>query len=724
MRCVIGLLLVVAHACASAQALPNPILYVTQVPTADDFGNAFSTFGSHFAGPMEAPRGGDLMLRYPDGSTRNLTREAGFGVAGSLQGAGAIAVRDPDVHFSGTRAIFSMVVGGGAAQYEVNPYYWQMYEVTGLAQGATAVVTKVANQPADYNNVNPTYLSDGRILFASDRPRSGERHLYPQHDEYESTATVTGLWALNATTGALQLLQHSPSGSFDPLVDSFGRVLYTRWDHLQTDQQAEADAESEANGETPTYGTFDFASEADGAAHIPRAPEVFPEPRLEVPGSGVSGHRFNFFFPWTVHQDGTEEETLNHVGRHELHRYFPRNFLDDPDLVNVEREFDAVESMMQIAEDPTMPGRYVAIDAPEFATHASGQLFRMVAPPSRNADDIAVDYLTPRSTFGTGAAPDHSGRYRNPIVLSDGRIVAVHTPDVGEDENDGTAANPMPRYRFRLKFVADADADGTYLPGAMLNPQVTRSVTWWSPDALIGYDGPLWELSPVEVRARPVPPVSSIALKTPEQEVFAAAGVSPAAFRAWLRERGLGVLVVRDATRRDVADEQQPYNLRVPGGVASIAPDALQVHDIDRMRFLQADQIRGITFGASEPRPGRRPIARYLHDPAATAANPPQAGSAAGMRAIAPDGSVALFVPAQRALTWETLNTDGEPIVRERYWVTVQPGEIRACDGCHGVNTASQTGAPAATNPPQAFAELLGHWKLVLSMGLFEDDFE
>lgn len=724
MRCILILLLAAAATHAAAQPLPNPILYVTQVPTSDDFGNAFSTFGSHFSCPMEAPRGGDLMIRYPDGSTRNLTRQAGYGTAGADQRAAAIAVRDPDVHWSGTRAVFAMVVGAPAQQYEQNAYYWQLYEVTGLGQGQTAVITKVPHQPADTNNLNPTYASDGRILFTSDRSRSGERHLYPQHDEYESTATVSGLWSLDPVSGALYLMQHSPSGSFDPLVDSYGRVLYTRWDHLQTDQQAEADAAAEANGQVGTYGTFDFSSEAANAVHVPRAPEVFPEPRLAVPGSGLSGHRFNFFFPWTVHQDGTEEETLNHVGRHELHGYFPRNVLADGDLEDFNGPADEIENMMQISEDPTQPGRYIAIDAPEFATHASGQLFRLVAPPSRNADDMAVEYLTPRSTWYTQPAPDHSGRYRNPIVLSDGRILAVHTPDVGEDRNLGTGIAPDPSYDFRIKFVADGDNDGVWLPGATINGAVTRTVTWWQPDHLITYTGPLWELSPVEVRARPVPPATSIAMKSPEQQVFEDAGVDPVAFRAWMRAQGLGVLVVRDATRRDIADEQQPYNLRVPGGVSSVAPGALTVHDIDRMQFLQADQIRGITFGGNAPRPGRRPIARYMHDASATAANPPQTGMSSGMRAIAVDGSVAVFVPARRALSWETLATDDTPIVRERYWITVQPGEVRACDGCHGVNNASQTGAPAATNPPQAFAELLGYWKQVLSTGLFADDFE
>ncbi len=44
----------------------------------------------------------------------------------------------------------------------------------------TPVITRVPNQPAAYNNVSPTYGTDDRILFTSDRPRGGEAHLYPQ----------------------------------------------------------------------------------------------------------------------------------------------------------------------------------------------------------------------------------------------------------------------------------------------------------------------------------------------------------------------------------------------------------------------------------------------------------------------------------------------------------------------------------------------------------------
>ncbi|HEV7490939.1 MAG TPA: hypothetical protein VGO25_09045, partial [Rhodanobacteraceae bacterium] len=169
---------------AAAQPLQNPILFATQFPISGDFAAIGSVFANHLADIDRVGRGGDLMIRYPDGSLRNLTQEAGFGMNGQ-QGANAIAVRDPAVSWDGTRAIFSMVIGAPEQQYERDPWFWELYEVTGLGQGETAQVTRVANQPSGFNNVSPTYLSDGSILFVSDRPRNGAAQLYPQLDEYE-----------------------------------------------------------------------------------------------------------------------------------------------------------------------------------------------------------------------------------------------------------------------------------------------------------------------------------------------------------------------------------------------------------------------------------------------------------------------------------------------------------------------------------------------------------
>src|SRR5690606_25985809 len=285
-----------------AVTVQNPILFVTQVPlNGDPFASRISTFANHFPQIESAPRGGDLMIRYPDGTLRNLTREAGFGMDGQ-QGANAIAVREPAVHWSGTRAVFSMVVGAPARQYNDSNGKWQLYEVSGLARGETVRITKVPHQPTGYNNISPVYASDDRILFTSDRPRNGQAHLYPQLDEYESTPTVTGIFSLDPATGALRVLNHAPSGAFSPTIDSYGRVVFTRWDHLQRDQQT-----------SPANGASIFASEAANAARLPDRSESFPESRegMNSPYGRVNAFTYNLFTPWQMNQDGTEELSLN-----------------------------------------------------------------------------------------------------------------------------------------------------------------------------------------------------------------------------------------------------------------------------------------------------------------------------------------------------------------------------------------------------------------------------
>src|SRR5437868_3913718 len=74
--------------------LPNPILFVTQVPIPGDFTAVASTFGNHRPDLASTGRGGDLYIRYTDGTLKNLTQAAGYGNAG-FQGATSIAVREP-----------------------------------------------------------------------------------------------------------------------------------------------------------------------------------------------------------------------------------------------------------------------------------------------------------------------------------------------------------------------------------------------------------------------------------------------------------------------------------------------------------------------------------------------------------------------------------------------------------------------------------------------------
>src|SRR5579871_6709148 len=254
----------------------NAILFVTQVPIPEDFTTIGSVFGNHQATLDSCGRGGDLYIRYPDGNVKNLTRAAGYGAWG-LQSSNGIAVRQPSVHWSGTKAVFSMVVGAPTHQFDYSSYgVWQLYEISNfLNSNAVPVITKVPNQPTNFNNISPIYGTDDRIIFTSDRPRNGQPQLYPQLYEYEEAPTVTGLWSLQPTNGDLFMINHTPSGAFSPLIDSAGRIVFSRWDHLQRDQQADTDWE---NG-TVTYGCFNWSDESSNSVPTTNETELFPEPR-------------------------------------------------------------------------------------------------------------------------------------------------------------------------------------------------------------------------------------------------------------------------------------------------------------------------------------------------------------------------------------------------------------------------------------------------------------
>ncbi|MEX8518235.1 MAG: hypothetical protein AB3X44_06945 [Leptothrix sp. (in: b-proteobacteria)] len=672
---------------STAGSIQNPILFVTQVPTSTDFSSRVGSFANHLTQVKLTPRGGDLMIRYPDGTLRNLTKEAGYGMDG-LQGAGAIAVREPSVHWSGTKAIFSMVIGAPTQQYYDVSANWQLYEVTGLGKGETVKITKVANQPA-YNNVSPFYGTDDRVLFTSDRPRGGETHLYPQLDEYESTPTITGIWSLNPATAELRLLNHTVSGAFSPFIDSFGRVIFTRWDHLQRDQQ----------NDDGGYGAFNYTSEVAAAAKLTGAPEVFPEPRSASSSvfGPVNGFTFNLFTPWEVNEDGSNEQTINHIGRHELSfGGFTRSFSADSSLLdymsagfNANKKFIRGDGgIFQVREDPRNPGTYYGIYGREFGELGASQLIKFQGYIGLDAEKIAVtDASDPNLA---------SGRFRNPLPLANGQIIAAYTPS-------STIGTPT-SVEFTLRQLSLNTATGLYTAGTTaLTGGITKSVSWYDPDSKISYSGKLWELEPTEVAARLRPVTRNApALEAPEKSIFTEENVDETALRNWLKANNLAMIVTRNQTSRDRADQQQPYNLQVPGGAKTVGNSG-KVYDIAHYQILQADSVRAYTN-----RSGRRPLAQPMHD--AGGKNAPNTSGPLGSVKIAADGSTAAFVPARRALTWQTTDTGGNAVVRERVWITFQPGEVRVCAACHGVNEADQAGHPAPQNKPEALRTLLRYW--------------
>src|SRR5690606_32300080 len=81
--------------------------------------------------------------------------------------------------------------------------------------------------------------------------------------------------------------------------------------------------------------------------------------------------------------------------------------------------------MLYPVEDPLEPGAYYMIDGSHFHKNGSGRIFKMIAEPTARADQVQ---LFPVSST------DHQlwGRYRDPLPLSGGRMLAAHTPTTAD----------------------------------------------------------------------------------------------------------------------------------------------------------------------------------------------------------------------------------------------------------------------------------------------------
>jgi hypothetical protein len=722
-----------------AISLTNPIVFVTQPPIPRELNSSVSNtflsvvtiFGNHLPDTAHAGRGGALWLMTTNQGLVNLTLKGGFGVNGVQHGVG-IDVRDPAVHWSGTKVLFSMVVGAPTNSTDTTPFFWQLYEITNLDAviantNTIPSIVRVPNQPANFNNVTPTYATDDRIIFMSDKPYQDQSFIYPQLDEYKGNPTISGTYSLDPSTGDLKMLQHTPSGAFNPFIDSFGRLIMTRWDHLSQDPNALDDRIGKS-----TNGSFNFIFEAPGSpAQSTNLIEIFPEPRNNDTNYtallGVNGNEFNQFLPWALDQDGGNEEILNHVGRHELSPAMVRSFVADTNLVTftnlAQRTASGVVtantnfffSFFQITEDPRTNGLYWGVAAQDISifggAHSGGQILTFTGGVGVNPTNMIVTYVT-RTNGANG--PNAFGLYRNPLPMSDGTLIAAWTAtptslNFGWDTNTGSASAPVSQYHFRLYTLVPSG--GLYNTNQLLTPGISANSIYWDGSTLVTNSATQWELQPVEVRARPIPTPLKSSVASIEQSVFVAENVDLPTFQADLAARNLALVVSRNVTRRDAADKQQPYNLRVPGGASSIANSG-KVYDITHLQYLQADYLRGYTLGTPNIQPGRRILAAPLHDTTPFNVPSSQPNAPTGGIELMSDGSQAAIIPANRAVTWQLTGTNNnDSVVKERYWISFRPGEIRTCANCHGINATDQLGNPPPSNPPLALQALLRFWR-------------
>jgi len=122
-------------------------------------------------------------------------------------------VRDPQVHYDGRRILFSYRKGGTE--------HFHLYEIDADGGGLRQLTDGL------FNDIEPTYLPDGGIMFCSDRCNRWVNCWLTQ---------VAVLYRCDADGGNLRQLSSNNEHENTPWPLPDGRVLYQRWEYVDRSQ--------------------------------------------------------------------------------------------------------------------------------------------------------------------------------------------------------------------------------------------------------------------------------------------------------------------------------------------------------------------------------------------------------------------------------------------------------------------------------------------------------
>jgi hypothetical protein len=208
------------------------IVFVSrQIPTK---GSVYYQQGGSMPGVMPYSRfqvaaPGKLIVREANGTLRILIDGSNPTVA-SLN---LIDVNAPDVSYDGKRIVFSGIPSGSYSSEPMgNPGAWRLYVInvdgTGLKQLTfsdqnvdLSQFKGLAKQFARYDDTDPAWLPDGRVVFSSTR--------WPSFGMY-GAARTSNLYVVNADGSGLHRITSERNGADRPVVDPLtGKIVYSRW---------------------------------------------------------------------------------------------------------------------------------------------------------------------------------------------------------------------------------------------------------------------------------------------------------------------------------------------------------------------------------------------------------------------------------------------------------------------------------------------------------------
>ena len=123
-------------------------------------------------------------------------------------------IRDPRVHYSGRKLLFSYRKGG--------THYYNLYEINTDGSGLKQLTF------GDWDDMDPAYLPDGGIIFVSSRCK---RFVPCQR------IRAAILYRMDADGSNMLCLSANNVGDDRPAVLPDGRVIYTRWEYVDRSAQ-------------------------------------------------------------------------------------------------------------------------------------------------------------------------------------------------------------------------------------------------------------------------------------------------------------------------------------------------------------------------------------------------------------------------------------------------------------------------------------------------------
>lgn len=211
------------------------LVFVSRAIPADGTPYYAAANGMPGQGPMsrfQAAVPGKLQIREKDGNIRTLID----GSAPSEASLHLVDVNAPEVSYDAKRIVFAGLPEGNyaASAPRQEPGAWRIYSIGVDGKGLVQLTKSDRNisfdqfggpsktgSVAGYDDTDPLWLPDGRIVFASTR--------WPSIAEYQDVQT-TNLYVMNADGSDMHRITAERSGGERPIVDpTTGKIVFFRW---------------------------------------------------------------------------------------------------------------------------------------------------------------------------------------------------------------------------------------------------------------------------------------------------------------------------------------------------------------------------------------------------------------------------------------------------------------------------------------------------------------